>query len=87
MLYYSCIIIKQVKERKDKMHTTYYPHCSEKYVLPHRSRTQCADCIILNTTVILRGTWLAQSVEHVTLDLGCEFKSHIGYREYLNTKS
>ena len=32
------------------------------------------------------GAWLAQSVEHVTLDLGAEFKPHVRCRDYFKKK-
>lgn len=33
-----------------------------------------------------RGTWLAQLVELMTLDLGLEFEPHHGYGDYLRNK-
>ena len=39
-------------------------------------------------TRMFRGTWVAQSVEHGTLHLrGFEFEPHIGFKDYLRTKS
>ena len=36
--------------------------------------------------ILVRGAWLAHSVEHVTLDLGHEFEPPVGSRVYLKEK-
>ena len=41
---------------------------------------------ILKIIKNIRGAWLAQSVEHVTLDM-VKFEPHVGWRDYDKVKS